>query len=110
VATRREPQAAAVKTVFLASDDPKIRKEAGKVAAQLAVRFLQNPPAPPRTIGVFTGRALKDALDILALVSEASHPPLHACALRLRHPPFASILLPQSKRDVYGPNQLASSR
>jgi len=72
VATTRVPQSAAVRTVFLASDDPKIRKEANKVAAQLAVRFLQNPPAPPRTIGVFTGRALKDALDILALADTAT--------------------------------------
>lgn len=83
------PQAAAVKTVFLASDDPKIRKEADKLAAQLAVRFLQNPPAPPRTIGVFTGRALKDALDILALVRSLSihhpTPPPFACCINPSH-------------------------
>jgi hypothetical protein len=51
VTATRQPDTAAVKTVYLASDDTKIRKEAVAVSAAAAVRFLENPPAPPRTIG-----------------------------------------------------------
>mmetsp|Transcript_21590 Transcript_21590/g.47393 ORF Transcript_21590/g.47393 Transcript_21590/m.47393 type:complete len:593 (-) Transcript_21590:346-2124(-) len=56
-----------VKTVLLATDDPKIQAEAKEAEKKYGLQFLKILPAPKRKIGNFKGRELKDALDILVL-------------------------------------------